>query len=461
MKKLLALVAVVSLISVNGFADYYNWGSQTYSQSTDLIVNSTGDKSTISEFITPTQNLGTNDFIGELAEKNLLATMGYTQALDYNPNAPVKFSADNGSNPYGTPLPTNVSYTPITIMGLEGDPRSAQTVWVPTSQYNALSNQSLNTRETTDATNIGTNTGNISTLQNGLATTNVNVTNNATAITNETLRATGAETTLINDLTQTNTQVNTNTSNIATLGTNLNTETGARIAGDQANAVAITNETVRATGVERGIQNLTDGSVLSNTVNQHTIQINDLNTGLAATNTQVNTNTQSINTLNTGLTATNASLAGTQNMTDDSVITNAVKANTVGLAQTNTQVNNNTANIGNLYTGLNNETVRAQGAEAGLQNQVNATNSKVANLDNRVDKLEQVKAMVDMNVRILDAKKYSVGFFDTWDVSNNRNFAFGARLTYKLGKSYEETQLEKQLKQIEALERVLNKIANQ
>ena len=120
------------------------------------------------------------------------------------------------------------------------------------------------------------------------------------------------------------------------------------------------------------------------------------------------------------------------------------------MPQTNTQVNNNTANIGNLYTGLNNETVRAQGVETGLQSQVNTTNNKVANLDNRVDKLEQVKVMADLNLRILDTKKYTVGLFDTWDGTNNRNFAFGARLTYKLGKSFEERTLEAQKKQLDS-----------
>jgi hypothetical protein len=173
--------------------------------------------------------------------------------------------------------------------------------------------------------------------------------------------------------------------------------------------------------------------------------ISSLNTGLATTNSQVNTNTAGISSIN--------------NMSDPTTVLNrAVNGNTVAIA--NETVRATTAE-NSLYTGLNNETARAQGAEAGLQNQVNATNSKVANLDNRVDKLEQVKAMVDMNVRILDAKKYTVGFFDTWDVSNGRNFAFGARLTYKLGSSYEERQLEKQQKQIEALQRVLTKIADQ
>jgi hypothetical protein len=310
MKKLFAVLAVI-LLSRFSFAGPYNIGTEppsagwnfgnvTYSQASgSLILNSLSDRYGIAQFQTAntngqtTQMLGNADYIPEAAVKNQLAIDGYTQAWDYNPQY-----AGIDASYYNQPLPTNIPLTELSFTGLAGDPTSIQNVYVPTSEYNALSAQ-----------------------------------------------------------------------------------------------------------------------------------------GQAA----------SISTLNTGLAATNASLAGTQNMTDNSVITNTVKANTAGIVALN--------------TGLNNETARAQGAEAGLQNQVNATNSKVANLDNRVDQLEKVKVMADLNVRILDTKKYTVGVFDMWDGTNNRNFAFGARLTYKLGKSYEETVLEKQQLQIEALQRVLNKIA--
>jgi len=222
--------------------------------------------------------------------------------------------------------------------------------------------------------------------------------------------------------------------------------------------------------------------------------ISSLNTGLAATNSQMATNTGNINTLNTGLATTNSNLAVTNtnvsnlsnretadvsainNMSNpNTVLDKAVNGNTVaianetvratsaenvltnglnktnaqvnvntqnigvlgaGLAQTNVQVNNNTASIGALNTGLNNETARAQGVESSMQNQINQD--------------EKVKVMADLNLRILDTKKYTVGFFDMYDGTNQRNFAFGARLTYKLGKSYEESVLEKQKKQLDA-----------
>ena len=351
MKKLLG-VFVVLLVSRIGYADPgvgtepsnagWNFGNVTQgSVANSLVLNSLSDNYGISQFNTTntngqaTQVLGSNDYVQESAVTNMLAIDGYSQAYTYNPQY-----AGLYSSAYNQPLPTNVPLTEMSFLGLAGNPNAIENVYVPTSEYNALSAQ---------------------------------------------------------------------------------------------------------------------GQAAS---------ISTLNTGLVATNSQVATNTGNITTLQSGLATTNASLAGTQNMTDDSVITNTVKANTAGIAtlgtglsQTNVQVNNNTANIGNLYTGLSNETARATGAEAGLQNQVNATNSRLSNLDSRVDQLEKVKVMADLNVRILDTKKYTVGFFDMYDGTNQRNFAFGARLTYKLGKSYEEKQLEKQQKQIEALERVLNKIA--
>ena len=302
MKKILAIL-IVSLATRISFAEPpsagWNFGTDTYGQhDSQLILNSLSDRYGISTFQTPTQSLGTNDYIGENGVKNTLALDGYTKAYDYNPNSTTGYGY---SSVYNQPLP-NVPLTKLTYMGLDGDPTKAQDVYVLTSEYNALSAQG-------QASSISTlNTG-LATTNSNLAVTNTNVANNTVAIANETVRATGAEKVLTTDLTN---------------------ETSARITGD-----------------------------------------------------------------------------------------------------------------------------------AALQSQVNSTNDRVSALSSRVDNLERVKVMADLNVRILDTKKYTVGFFDMWDGTNNRNFAFGARLTYKLGKSYEEKVLEKQLKRIEALERVLNKIANQ
>lgn len=354
MRKLFALLGMV-LLSRFSFADPstigtqppsagWSFGNVTYAQEGgSLILNSLSDRYGIAQFQTAntngqsTQMLGNADYIPENAVKNQLAIDGYTNAWDYNP----QYTGIDASY-YNQPLPTNIPLTELSFSGLAGDPTAIQNVYVPTSEYNALSAQ---------------------------------------------------------------------------------------------------------------------GQAAS---------ISSLNTGLAATNNQVNTNTGNITTLQSGLATTNASLVGTQNMTDNSVITNTVKTNTVniatlgtGLAQTNTQVNTNTANIGNLYTGLNNETVRAQGIEAGLQNQVNSTNQQVSSLDNRVSNLERLKVMPEAVVRFYDDKHLSLAAYDAFDSTNGRNYAVGVRATLKIGKSYEERIIEKQQKQIDELERILHRIAQE
>jgi len=211
MKKLSIIVAVLSIAGM-GYAEPpsagWNFGTDTYAQhSSQLILNSLSDRYGISTFQTPTQSLGTNDYIEENGVKNTLALDGYTQAFDYNPNSTTGYGY---SSVYNQPLPTNVPLTKLTFMGLDGDPTKAQDVYVLTSEYNNLSSQG-------QATSINA-------LNNGLM--------------------------------QTNAQVNVNTQNIAALNVGLTNETNSRIAGDAAlqNQIDATNKSVA--GVQDQVNNL-------------------------------------------------------------------------------------------------------------------------------------------------------------------------------------------------------------
>lgn len=115
----------------------WNFGTDTYGQHTgQLILNSLSDRYGISTFHTPTQSLGTNDYIEENAVKNQLAINGYTKAYDLNTNSQTGYGY---SSVYNQPLPTDVPLTKLTFMGLDGDPTKAQDVYVLTSEYNRLS----------------------------------------------------------------------------------------------------------------------------------------------------------------------------------------------------------------------------------------------------------------------------------------------------------------------------------
>lgn len=177
----------------------WNFGTDTYAQhDSQLILNSLSDRYGISTFQTPTQSLGTNDYIEENAVKNTLALDGYSKAFDYNPNSTTGYGY---SSVYNQPLP-DVPLTKLTFMGLDGDPTKAQDVYVLTSEYNELSAQGQ--------------AASINALSNGLV--------------------------------QTNAQMAVNTQDIAVLNTGLTNETQARIAGDNAlqGQINATNGNVQA-----------------------------------------------------------------------------------------------------------------------------------------------------------------------------------------------------------------------
>lgn len=198
-------------------------------------------------------------------------------------------------------------------------------------------------------------------------------------------------------------------------------------------------------------------------------------TGLQTT--QGNTNATNITSLSSSLSTTNTNVSNLSTTVNNSVTTlnglqsvsnsNVTQINVLNtaLTQTNADVTTETtarvAGDSLLQTNITNETNRAITSETNLQTQINQTNQNVSNLGNRVDNLERFKVMPQAAIRVYDAKHLSMELFDLYDATNGRNFAGGMKVTLKLGKSYEERIIEKQQKQIDALQKVLTKIANQ
>ncbi len=173
MKKVLVLLCFASVVYADGPqppSAGWNFGNVTYGQEGgSLVLNSLSDRYGISQFQTAntngqaTQMLGNNDYIQESAVKNQLAIDGYTQAYDLNPNYKGLYPSA-----YNQPLPTNVPLTELSFTGLAGDPTAIQNVYVPTSEYDALSSQGQAASISTLNNQTAVNTSNISALDTGL-----------------------------------------------------------------------------------------------------------------------------------------------------------------------------------------------------------------------------------------------------------------------------------------------------
>lgn len=95
------------------------------------------------------------------------------------------------------------------------------------------------------------------------------------------------------------------------------------------------------------------------------------------------------------------------------------------------QGNTNAANI-------TSETSARTAGDLALQNQINNINAQTQDNTNRIDRLEQTKYLLEPIVRLYDSKRWQVQAFDSYDVRHGLNSAVGARVMFKLGKSYEE-----------------------
>jgi hypothetical protein len=126
-----------------------------------------------------------------------------------------------------------------------------------------------------------------------------------------------------------------------------------------------------------------------------------------------------------------------------------------GLNQADAQINANTSNIANVATGLGNETQARIGADNALQGQIDATNANVGQLQNQVNDMERLKVMPEGAVRFYDDRHMSAMVYDDYDATNGRNYAIGVKVMLKIGKSYEETQIDSLKTEIADLKEML------
>ena len=121
-------------------------------------------------------------------------------------------------------------------------------------------------------------------------------------------------------------------------------------------------------------------------------------------------------------------------------------------------VDTNSRNRDNvLQENINTETTGRINGDNFLNNRINDTNivvdshsktlqdheNRISNLNGRVGDLEATQYNVEGVLRVLDTKKTTIEIYNTYDTAHSREVAVGVRVTYKLGKSYQDKVNEK------------------
>jgi len=102
-------------------------------------------------------------------------------------------------------------------------------------------------------------------------------------------------------------------------------------------------------------------------------------------------------------------------------------------------LNNNINSVNNTHTSWN----KLQDTEIDNIKSVNNEQDKQLNkLDNRVNDLERTQEIVGGELRLLDTKKWEIKAFADYSTTRNVVDRVGVRVTFKIGKSYEETRIE-------------------
>ena len=82
---------------------------------------------------------------------------------------------------------------------------------------------------------------------------------------------------------------------------------------------------------------------------------------------------------------------------------------------------------------------------------ITTNTEKINDLDDRVGELEQTQVVVEGQVRIIDTRKWKVKPFVRYNFTRNKVDVMGVKVTFKMGKSYEETRIEELEAKLNAL----------
>lgn len=97
-----------------------------------------------------------------------------------------------------------------------------------------------------------------------------------------------------------------------------------------------------------------------------------------------------------------------------------------------------------------------------VQSQVTANQQQeqadAAKASDRLDALEGTKYQAEAVVRLYDGKRLTLEEYNNMTLNQSFGPTFGARITFKVGKSYDQRVAEKQQKQIDALTAIINRL---
>jgi hypothetical protein len=100
-----------------------------------------------------------------------------------------------------------------------------------------------------------------------------------------------------------------------------------------------------------------------------------------------------------------------------------------------------------LQNNIDNEAITRYNEDVRIDNKHTIWNNRqdktLQNHEKRINRLEETQYNVEGVVRLLDTKKTTLEVYNTYDVAHSRSIAIGVRVTYKLGKSYQDKVNEK------------------
>jgi len=200
----------------------------------------------------------------------------------------------------------------------------------------------------------------------------------------------------------------------------LTKEIKERIDGDKNLQTQIENETENrkvditslqsALNAEADVRYSTDCALQTNISNEQTRAL------IAEGNLQANINQTNINSINR-----------------DSSLRNDLTAETLNRIGTDTILQKN----------IDIEALNRFNADSILQRNINNTNTRIDEVNNRVSKLERTQFKVQTEFRIIDTKTFSVSPYVSSNFTRNCVDEAGLRIVFKIGKSYEEREIDK------------------